>query len=387
MVIPMALLVALALAPAAEAATTVVYAGDPGTAVERAAADAGLRVWELNPVRVTDLPKGFGPVAVGAGQPAGCTGERVNNAAIRELVGKVEARIAYQQDYEAALTDLEAASAALPCLGELAEASLGGRLFFLQGVSAAGLGKNDVSKAAFLRVLSFQPGLEWDAKFSPKLRGPFDEAVATEAAAPKRRILVGPGLADAPTLMVDGRLLTPVDGWLEVADGPHLVQLLGPPVATIPVVASERPLALMIPSALSEAVVAEVANPTRQVLLQAMIDGNLPGDTSVYVWTGDATWRAGTWEALPASQALAAGKRREIRARLTVAGTITGGVGAVAAVAGVGLWAASRGPAGPEETEAFGARMARQGAGAALFDAGAVGLAAGLGCVVVGVTW
>ncbi len=381
----MLVLALLASTDPAHAGANVVYGDDAEEAVRHVAADTGLPVWDVHPTAAADLASGDAPQAVGAGQVPGCIGSPVTNAQIRDVVAKVETRIAWQDT--TALADLAAADASLACLSEPAEASLGGRLFFLYGIAAGDAGLPDQAQAAFARALTFQPSLAWDTRFSPKLRTPFDAALASTAARAKRQVTLGPGVEGAATLWIDGQLVQVASGRVEVSDGLHLVQVLLPKVSTFPLVASERAVAIVVPSALSVRAVAEAAEPSRQAVLQPLIEQRFAADDTTYVWTGARTWKAGSWDALPPSNAMVEERHRAVGQRLLLAGGTTGGAGLVAVASGLALWAANHDANGAETTREYGSRMARTGAGSALVDAGVASLGAGLACVAIGVAW
>jgi hypothetical protein len=61
------------------------------------------------------------------------------------------------------------------------------RLYTLLGVSGAALGREDIARQAFVRVLLSEPGLKLDQSLSPKLRAPYLEARGLWASATAER--------------------------------------------------------------------------------------------------------------------------------------------------------------------------------------------------------
>ena len=106
----------------------VFFVGDPEVAIRQVALETGSPIWQLDLLRPAEVVEGDGPRAIGAGQRATMCATESTNLALREYLDKVEGRVTYEQWGEAR-NDLDAALAALSCLVEPAESSLGARLF------------------------------------------------------------------------------------------------------------------------------------------------------------------------------------------------------------------------------------------------------------------
>lgn len=371
--------------PLALAGDPVLYADNADEAVHRAGADASRSVWELTPVRITEKLTGGLPRAVGHAQPAPCAAVPATNASVREAVMRAEGRVSYQQWTQVA-DELGAASSALTCLSEPAEASLAARLFFLQGIAAVATGKNDAAVAAFTNAMFFQTSLVWDESFPPDFRGPYDQAAAAVSKLPMGTVVVGPGVEGATTLWIDGRLVQLTGTTLSLPAGFHLVQILQPTVATLPVrVSAENPVALLVPLQTPDKLVGLAGDTSRQPLLDAIIDQTLSDAKTVYVWTGSRTWKvAETWEELPVAKSVSDAGKKKVGGTLRTAGIVAAGIGAASLAAGFVMWDGNNAADGVETAEDYAARTQAAGAGSALFSSGLVSM--GVGALAVGIS-
>jgi hypothetical protein len=366
----------------------LLYAGDVEVAVHRAAADSGVAVWELDPVRISDmLPEGV-PVIVGAGARPGCDGKPATNLELRESVARIEGRVSYQQFPEAA-RELKAAKAAFTCLAEPAEASLGARLFFLDGLHAQLTDDVALARAAFERALLFSPALRWDESYPPEQRALFDAAVAAHGRFPRANLLVVGGAGES-TLSVDGRV-TRVDTAVSLPVGIHLIQVLEPDVSTFeeqihPSVAT----ALVLPGHIADATVEQAGDPAGQRLLTAFVEHADVDAPEAYVWSGTETWRVtDAWEPL-SPQRTSWKTRADMRSDRLLWG---GGAAAVTGAATMGVGAAlyfsnQRPPVdGVESQTDFENRTVAGGAGLGLLYSGLAAVAVGAGSMGVAIIW
>jgi hypothetical protein len=373
------------LAAAAFADEPVVYADDPAIAVHKVSLDAGVPVWELQPVRPSELVSGDVPQAIGVDQPPSCASIATTTAALRETLTRVEDLVAYQR-FPQSRALLGTALASLACLADPAEASVTARVLFLDGIAAEDAGDLAAAAESFRGALAFQPALAWDEAMAPELRVGFDQAVAAAASAPVGTLVVGPGVEGVASLWIDGRLVAPVGNTVPLSVGPHLVQLLAPgTVQTLSVVIrGDSPVALLVPSSLSDRVVTQ-GSPDRRALVTAIVDARFAKPASFYVWTGARTVRydGAGWVELPMSEAEGLAARRRAGHDLVLGGGVTAGVGLAATAAGLGLWLSSDPHGAPDNTREYLQRLKRSVAGATLFDGGLV--AVGLGTVTLGV--
>jgi hypothetical protein len=358
----------------------LLYAGDPDVAVHTTAAAAHVHVWELDPVRVADLVTGDRPVVVGKDQPAACSGPGVTNAQLRDVVAKAIPRVAYQQVAQGR-QELDAAAASLGCLSEPAEASLGAQLFYVRGVFAAADGAPDAAAASFARALAFDPQLAWDDDYPPDWRPTFDQAKAAATTA-STTIAIGPGLDRQASLWIDGRMVPMADGRLVIGVGRHLVQVLEPSVTTLELDArvADR-VAVVVPSVLGDAFVANAADPAGRPLLDALIAGKLAGDG--YVWTGDRVLHPAD-DAVFEPMTTASPGRAHAASLLVGGGEALAGLGIVGLGAGYAIWAGGH-PDDAVTTGQFDSATNRQAGGSALFGAGLTALGGGVALLAVGV--
>src|SRR5262249_3227076 len=134
-----------------------------------------VHVWDVDPVRPSDLLGTGALAAVGTDQPKPCAGLPSTNAAIRDIIDHAANQASFQQ-YADASKGLSEAADLLACLSEPAATALGGRLFLLQGVVAAGLGDADGEKVAFGRAVSFDKAVAWDERYPADVKAAFDAA-------------------------------------------------------------------------------------------------------------------------------------------------------------------------------------------------------------------
>ncbi len=317
---------------AALAVTPVLHQGDAAEAIEVVAASTGVPPWELRPVEVGQLFPGGGVLVVGHAQPAPCAAAPSTNAAVRELVSAAEKRLV-RQEWAEMRERLAAAAAALPCLGEPAEASLAARLFFLDGFAAAELADVPAAESAFRRARASQPELAWDERLAGAGRAAFD---TTATRTSEGRLALGPGLGDVGTLWVDGRLATLEQGVLVLAEGEHLVQVLQPSVSTYAVrVRPNNPVALVrAPQARDEALGA-VSDPRGRLVVEAAAEGLLGPDVELWVAGNGSLWHVRpAWEVAqvrprPAAPIPARYGTSRVLVGLGAGLTLVGGAGAV----------------------------------------------------------
>lgn len=302
----------------AMAATPVIHGGPADRALAGVSADAGVAAAEMTAMKPEELVGEGAVVLVGRGQPPGCDGGAGNNAVVTRRLDEFEARRA-SGDAEGAAAAWERAAGMLYCLVEPAEPEMVDRFVALR---------------------------------SEGYRGP-------------ARLIVGPGVALAGPLWVDGRLAQPVAGMLALTEGEHLVQVLGTTVTTLRVdLRDGTPTALVVPAEVNDTLAARAGDPLTREVIGAMLDGK--GLGAAWVWTGTRTWQRGAeWTLLPSARA-SAGRDQDIGRALLIAGLAGVAFGASSLAGGLAL-------AGAPETEAAGLGLAYAGAavgGAGLLCAG-----------------
>lgn len=376
---------AFALDAARAADTVVLYAGDPATAVQRVATDTQKPVWDMAPFRLSERINGDSPRGLGANQPAPCHGPAATNAQLRDLIGKIEGRMTYEE-WDQAKADLELAAQSIACLSEPAEPDLGARVYFLTGITATATADPAAANEAYLQAFAFQPALVWDETYTPDWRAQFESALTEHNRRSSASLLLGPGMQGQQSLWVDGKMVTVSGDRLTLPEGAHLVQSLEPTVRTVPVrVYTDRIVALAVPSKVADTLVERATDPTAQPLLDALID-HVFGEQSVYLWTGSETVRGGAgWEALPKKFDPGAESRHDLGGKLITAGAVAAGTGAVLTGAGLALFLPNKSPEPGELGEAYTKRVQTAARGAGLATGGFVALAVGVTTLGIGV--
>ena len=364
----------------------VFFVGDPEVAIRQVALETGSPIWQLDLLRPAEVVEGDGPRAIGAGQHATMCATESTNLALREYLDKVEGRVTYEQWGEAR-NDLDAALAALSCLVEPAESSLGARLFFLRGITLTALGETAGGQAAFVRALHFHPGLKWDESFTPDWKPNFEAAQADVSKRPLGRLVVGPGLEGNSSLWVDGRMANLGDGSVQVPEGEHLVQVLSPHVTTMEVIThGGANVAILVPAAIPDDVASNLLDRRTQAILDAIV-AETSGGGPAYAWTGERTWKSDgtTWTELPAHEVdEGPSMRAEVGRGLFWSGLGASAVGLVSTGMGLAMWAPNHVPATGEVGAAYADRVDRAARGGGIATAGLVSF--GLGVVAIGVS-
>ncbi|MBW2253707.1 MAG: hypothetical protein JRI25_03825 [Deltaproteobacteria bacterium] len=374
----------VATAPA-RAERPLLYAGDPDVAVHRVAAATGEALWDLEPVRLGDLLTGDVPVTMGTEQPAPCTASVSTNLEMIKTISQVERQIAHQEFVEASGA-IDHATSAQACLSEIVEPTSAARLFFLRGIVAQALHDDSTAESAFLRALSYQPALEWDDAFKPDWRPAFDRAGETTQSAAPGTMLLGPTLENTDALWVDGRIVTPDAGRVSLPEGTHLVQIPGATVITREVaIRSGQSVALLVPGALTEDLLAGAADPEEWPLLEAILDDALPEEDRLYLWTGTHTLDIGDeWVVFPEPPPDESIARRNLGSKLTTGGSVALGAGVLASGIGLALWAPNHRGKDADTQDDFTHMTNMASAGDALLTAGAVSVGTGLVTSIVG---
>lgn len=379
----------LMLIAAAFAATPVIHAGDPTRAVQTASEAAGLPLWELRPVGVSELFPGEGALLVGAGQPAACAGPAVTNARLREIAGLAE-KLLLRQSWSEVRARAAEANSQVACLSEGAEPSQLARLAFLEGYAAAEMGDSTAASAAFARALAWDPGMRWDDKFAGAGRAAFDALAAN--AGPRGTLHFGPASQSLGAVWaIDGRVISPA-GSIQLAEGVHLVQTLQPAVNTWVVqIRARNPVALVSAPAARDQALTLASDEAQRGVLEAAIERSLGADARVVVLAGEIAWRVGdSWEPLRVPVAPPAPRPPNAdRARLS--GALVGGGGALTVLGGLGLVAGlvtsgeanQAEPDEPDGTYEWRNRLYKESQSVAVVGASAAAL--GLGALVVGV--
>lgn len=122
---------------------------------------------------------------------------------------------------------LEEAESAWACPDELADATLGARLHFLQGIAHASAGDEAKAADAFRTALRSDPELAWDPDFAPDARPIFDRVRNEDP--PKALTLTLIPTDQPAALRIDGRTSKLEAGTTTIPAGLHLVQLEGSP--------------------------------------------------------------------------------------------------------------------------------------------------------------
>lgn len=326
---------AAAAEPAAEPPPTLVYGGDAARVVPAAAAAMGRSPWELRAVRPGELAVGAPPRLAGVAPPA-CPAP-TTNAGLRSAVSLAEGLVSYQRWDEAARATA-AFPATLACLGEPAEASLGGRAWMLAGVVAAMRGQAASATAAFGNALSWQPELRWEDEFAPPAREAFLAAQKARGAGTSLRL--GPGVGPGALLWIDGRKAEPRDGVVPLAVGEHLVQLLdGGRAHTLSApVDGAAELLLLDPAHLGEADLARLATePGRAAWGEVFESLGLDEAWAVEPQAG-VVWHLGPrgWEEAAAGRARACPESRRCTGRVLL------GAGLATTATGLGVFGAAQ---------------------------------------------
>lgn len=354
----------------------LLYSGDTGAAARAVTADAGLPTWELEPTRLSERLPGGQATLLGASSLTTCAGAPSTSAAVRDAVTRVEGRVTYAQ-WAQARVDLDAAIASLACLTEPTEASIGARLYFLDGLVWSASGEVSAAQAAFAQARAFQPSLAWDATLPSELRAPFDAAPSATPASTTVRI--GPGIAPGTLVWVDGRPAGGDGKVFPLTAGRHVVQVLGTPLTTLPVeVAPDRPLLLVVGNAISDDLLAGAADGTSRADLEVLLPTLFPG-RQVYVWTGDTTVDVTNgWKTLPH-----VGTPNTLGPDLVAGGALLAGLGAVGAGVGLVGFITHNDAVDGESNAERSRRLAAAGRGMGMTTLGLVGL--GVGAVAIGV--
>lgn len=356
----------------------LVYQGDTALAVGAVTRDTGIATWELEPTRLSERLSGAPSALVGATSTEPCVGSPTTAAALRDAVTRVEGRVTYAQ-WAQARVDLDAAIASVACLTEPTEASIGARLYFLDGLVWSARGDATAAQSAFEQARAFQPALAWEATLPSDLRAPFDAALAAKPASTTVR--VGPGIAPGTIVWVDGRPAGGDGTTFALTVGRHVVQVIGTPLTTLPVaVAADRPLVLVVGNAVSDDLLAGAADGTSRADLEVLLPALFPG-RQVYVWTGDATVDVTHgWTTLAHI-----GDKTTLGPDLVAGGVALAGLGAVGAGVGLVGFLTHTNPGDGESNAERSRRVAAAGRGAGMTTLGLVALGAGAVAIGVGI--
>ena len=367
---------------AALAATPVFTLGDVDAAVARVAAATGTHPADLDGRDLAEVLAGQ-PLQVVGGSLTSCTGPGTDLATLQTLQVQLQGAVNYVRLDEAAALVTQADSV-LACLAEPVDPDLASRVQFLAGVVHHQRARPQDADRAFRRALAFDPDLVWDPRLSPRLGQPRFDAVRTAAPAPVRLRLSPP--PTALTLRVDGVPVAAGTDALSLAPGPHHLQWEDAAVHTLALVLDQPAAELVLP--VLQVDPAWLTDDAGRTWVADRLAEHLGPDTALYLvaedlWlgqTGSAAWqrvlppdrapvKALRWggTALAGAGALAAavvwqrgwalrqrcgtevGPERYascaeyeetylwLGARAWPTSLIVGGVGAAAAVAGVGL--------------------------------------------------
>jgi len=333
-------LLALALAPvpARAADSPVIYADDASLAIHAVAADADRPVWTLRPIRLTEEISGETLVAIGSDQPPPCGVEGSTNSTLLKTLGLAEDLLLYKE-FVRAKEALDTAQGALRCLTEPAEGSLGARLHFLRGLTAAGLDDPEGADRAFAQALAFRADLPWDERFPAEWRPSFDRALGSVDTHATGLVVFGPGVGDTSRIWVDGQMLDATGNSLELTEGAHLLQFLEPAGTTLEVeVRANRPVAVLVPALLSDQEIVSALDLSTDPLLKALVSHTFPSEQTLFLWTGANTLRIDeTFELLPRAEPVSLEDRRRMASRLAIGGGVATGLGIAAGAVGIGI--------------------------------------------------
>ena len=267
-------------------ADLVLVDGAPRPALRKVSRDAWRSLDQLHPITLDRLVPASDIVALGAGSGVVCNGSSATNAELHKQAAIAD-RLRVQLRWAEASDALSTAIARLPCLGEEAEASLGMRLFLLDGWTRVRQGDEAGAQASFQRALAFAPGHAWEGDLAP------DPPLAFVRASQGTRLgalELGPGFLDDAALKVDGYVPSETGTRIPLAEGVHLVQILGTSVSTLEVqVEAGRTTVLIRPDRLPDDLLSHArASETRHLL--GLLVENSGVDVPVWVPTNTHTW-------------------------------------------------------------------------------------------------
>lgn len=366
-------------ATAAEPGAVVLYVGEAAPAALATIAATGRPGWEVSP-RTLDAGSGGHRATVEGAAPSTCAAP-TNAAAVRDALTKAESEVAYE-NWDGARLRIGEAVAAMGCLAEPAEASVGARVQFLSGIVRVSGGDAVGAETAFREAIAFQPGLAWDEAFTPDWRPPFD--AASRAANPPARVMLGPGLAATSSVWLDGRPMPVTAATFTVPEGPHLLQLIGQTIETLRIVArADAPVLVSIPDQVGPDLITHADEPAVQAWLGLHLASTWPG-RAVYVWTGDTLLDATRDFAVVPVPVVDAPKQDRGRG-LFIGGIATGAVGVLGTGLGVAGYLTNAHAVPGESHDDYVGRVTAAGRGAgmatlglAFVGAGGVALALGL---------
>ena len=363
----------------AEPSVVVLYTGEAAPAALATITATGRPGWEVSPRLLEGGRTGHRAIVEGAA-PSSCLAA-TSAAAVRDALAKAESEVAYE-NWTGARVRIDEAVLAMGCLSEPAEASVGARVYFLSGVVRVSAGDAVGAETAFRQAIAFQPGVTWDEAFTPEWRLPFD--AATHATNAPARVVLGPGLSAMSSVWLDGRPMPVTGAVFAVAEGPHLLQLIGQTIETFRVVARpEAPVVVLIPDQIGPDLVAHAQEPSTQAWLGLYVASEWPG-RAVYVWSGGALLDAAHGFA-PVPVPVALPVKKDRGPALLVAGLGATAVGALGAGLGFAGYFANANAVAGESHDAYVSRVTSAGHGAgmatlglAFVAAGGVGIALGL---------
>jgi hypothetical protein len=282
-------LIAFLLVSSPAIARDIVVDGGVPDAAAQVAVDAHVDASSLVVVTLPTLFAGRSPVIPGGGRVDLCGVAPLPVSAMQEAATKAESKMAHLE-HDGAIAELDIASRALACLKEPITGANAARLYFLRGLAAYALEKDDVAKAAFRQAHAYDPAFTWDPRFPPDSQPLYREAAAAADAEPKAHFGVVPW-PEGATIDVDGEAIADPHATVDVLAGEHLVQIAtAASLSTVRVIVEPGVHAeLILPAAVTDATTAWVATDPDDLgfLLAAATE---PGDT-VYVALPTGTWR------------------------------------------------------------------------------------------------
>ncbi len=180
-------------------------------------------------------------------------------------------------DHSRAQTLAEEFTALLPCLDEPLVSEVAGQVYLYSGYLAGLEGREEDARAAFRQSAVFHPELQWDTTYAP------DNAPLFYAE--RDGLRDGPrvplALLPAPDrLRVNGRMLEPEGGAIELPAGRHVVQLEDGQTPSL-LVDVDTSSALLLPGTVRDELILQVTDPASWGSLDALLSAALPADTEV----------------------------------------------------------------------------------------------------------
>lgn len=306
----------------AHADELLLHEGDPSAAVSAVSADGAIPPWSLDPTPIATFLQGSSDGAAilyGDGRIDPTCSRPTSNSELLKALSEGEAAVKNQR-WPLAIQILERALSAVPCLGEPAEASTIAQLHYLRGIVSVKIEGTEAARQSFAQAVQYKPGLVWDTNYPPEGQPLFEASRETLREVAELRVL-----GAVQTLWIDGQARSPEAGVIRLSAGTHLVQVPGTPTLTWTVrVDAALPAHLVDPRSLATLPIQAFPN---DPLVSALLDLGRPKQTA-WLRTTDATWRYdGAWTRLPPAPVDPAALRKQRGAALTAGGLVAMGLG------------------------------------------------------------